>query len=181
MSPRLKPLDDPAPEVVELLAQMPQRGGKPLNVFATMAHHPRLLKRLNVFGGLFLAHGKISLRDREIVILRTAWRAGSEYEFGQHTLAGRSAGLTDAEVAALAGAGHAWSEADSLLIGMVDQLASSPRVDGATWSGLLAAYGEAGAIECLMLSGFYRMLAGFINSVEVEREAGVPGWPAATR
>jgi 4-carboxymuconolactone decarboxylase len=177
VSPRLRPVEDPAPEVAELLAQMPQRDGRPLNVFATMAHHPRLLKRLNVFGGLFLAHGKLPYRDREIVILRTAWRAGSEYEFGQHTLLGRDAGLTEDEIAALAGGGDGLPSADALLVGMVDQLADRARVDEATWTRLVEAYGEAGAVEAVMLSGFYRMLAGFISSAEIERESGVPGWP----
>jgi 4-carboxymuconolactone decarboxylase len=177
VSPRLEPIADPSPDVADLLATMPQRGGRPLNVFATMAHHPRLLKRLNVFGGLFLAHGSVPLREREIVILRTAWRAGSEYEFGQHTLIARAAGMSEADIAALADGDHQWSEDERLLIDTVDQLDRAATVAEPTWSALRRRWGDAAAMELIMLAGFYRMLAGFLNSLEVERDPGVPGWP----
>ena len=55
--PRIAPLVDPSPEVDELLDKTKVRQGPPLNIFATMAHHPRLLKRFNVLGGLFLLAG----------------------------------------------------------------------------------------------------------------------------
>jgi 4-carboxymuconolactone decarboxylase len=180
MSPRLRPVVNPTPEVAELLAGMPAQDGVPLNVFATLAHHPRLLKRMNVFGGLFLAHSTLPVREREIVILRAAWRAGSEYEFGQHTLLGRQSGLADAEVSALAGGERDWAASDRLLIDVTDQVHAQARLEVATWESLLAGYGAATAIEVIFLAGFYRMLAGFLNTVEVEREPGVPGWPAAT-
>jgi 4-carboxymuconolactone decarboxylase len=175
--PHLLPVRDPAPEVAELLAGMPQRHGKPLNVFATLAHHPRLLKRMNVFGGLFLAHSTIPLREREIVILRAAWRAGSVYEFGQHTLIGRDAGLTPEEIAGLAGAPHAWSAADGLLVAAADQIHTRARLDDITWTKLQSAYGDLSSIELVFLAGFYRMLAGFLTTVGVEPDEGVPGWP----
>src|SRR5215813_10048108 len=96
--PRIAPLTDPTPEVKELLDKTRIRQGPVLNVFATMAHHPRLLKRFNVLGGLFLGRGLLPARERELVILRTGWRTRCEYEFGQHTLLGRQAGLTDEEI-----------------------------------------------------------------------------------
>jgi 4-carboxymuconolactone decarboxylase len=175
--PLLLPVSDPTPEVADLLAAMPQRDGRPLNVFGTLAHHPRLLKRMNVFGGLFLAHATVPIREREIVILRAAWRAGSLYEFGQHTQIGTEAGLTPGEIAALAGANHEWQPGDALLVDLADQVDAGARVDVATWSALAQGYGTAGAIELVFLAGFYRMLAGFLNTVGVVREAGVPGWP----
>jgi 4-carboxymuconolactone decarboxylase len=180
MSPHLEPVGEPAPEVAELLAGMPSARGVPLNVFRTLAHHPRLLKRMNVFGGLFLAHGSLPDRQREIVILRAAWRARSIYEFGQHTLLGREAGLTEVEIGALAGGRHDWSAEDQALISAADQVDAAARVDLPTWEALVETHGSATAIEVVFLAGFYRMLAGFLNTVEVELDPGVPGWPAST-
>jgi hypothetical protein len=37
---------------------------------------------------------------------------------------------------------------------------------------------EAAAMEVILLAGFYRMLAGLLNTLRVERERDVPGWPA---
>lgn len=39
-----------------------------------------------MLGGAFLARGLLAGRDRELVVLRTAWRTGSAYEWGQHVL-----------------------------------------------------------------------------------------------
>jgi alkylhydroperoxidase family enzyme len=175
--PRLQPVSEPPPEVAEILGTMPMVDGRQLNVFATLAHHPRMLKRLNVFGGLFLAHSTIALRDREIVILRAAWRAGCEYEFGQHTLLGRQAGLSDTEIAGLAGAQYRWPDADQTLIDLADQVHAAARLEDPTWEAVHAAHGDLGSIELIMLAGFYRMLAGFLNTLRVELDPGVPGWP----
>ena len=60
--PRIAPLTDPTPEVKELLDKTKIRQGPVLNVFATLAHHPRLLKRFNVLGGLFLGRDRKSTR-----------------------------------------------------------------------------------------------------------------------
>ena len=72
--------------------------GRPLNVFKTLAHRPRLLRRVNALGGYFMAHGAIPVRERESVILRVAARAGSDYEIGQHRWIAAKAGLSAAEI-----------------------------------------------------------------------------------
>ena len=178
MPPRVPPVTDPDPETAELLAKTGlKRDGRPLNVFATLAHHPRLLKRFNVLGGLFLGRGLLPARDRELVILRMAWRAGSEYEFGQHTLIGRQAGLDDAEIAALAGGERAWDERERALIAAADEVDATARLSDATWDAVRRFYDVPQALELILLGGFYRMLAGMLNTVEVERDPGVPGWP----
>ena len=72
--------------------------GKVPNVLATIARHPKLLKRWNAFGNHVLFKSTLPARDREILILRIGWLCRSEYEFAQHVLIGRRAGLTDADI-----------------------------------------------------------------------------------
>ena len=80
---RLEPLDPPFdPEIAAELERIMPAGVDPLKLFRTLAHNPRVL--LRVFGGGLLDRGSIDLRDREIVILRTCARCGSEYEWGVH-------------------------------------------------------------------------------------------------
>ena len=177
MKPRISPVTDPEPELADLLAKTQVREGSPLNIFTTLANHPRLLKRFNVLGGFFLGRGLLPERERELVILRTAWRAGSEYEFGQHTLIGASAGLTAAEIRAIASEGGQWSDRDATLLAVADEVESSAVIDDRTWDRLKGFYSDAEVIEVIMLAGFYRMLAGFLNSTRVELDGGVPGWP----
>ena len=176
--PRIEPAAEPAPEAVEVLEKSPAIDGRPLNIFGTLAHHPLLLKRYNALGGVFLRFGLLPARERELVILRTAWSTGSDYEFGQHTRLGLTAGLSAEEIARVARAGtEGWSGDDAALLETVADLHESDRVSDPTWAKLARRWSEAELVELLVLVGFYRMTAGFLNSAGVEREPGVPGWP----
>ena len=103
-SPRIPPVTDPTPEVQELLDGSGVRGPgqAPLNIFATLANNPRVFRRFNQLGGTLLFRSSVPDREREIVILRVGWNARAVYEFGQHTVIGKRAGLSDEEIAALA-------------------------------------------------------------------------------
>ena len=71
-----------------------------------------------------------------------------------------------------------WTERDLLLIGVADELLANVELSEATWQRLCAAYRDDQAVEAVMLVGFYRMLGGFANTLGVQRERGIPGWPA---
>ena len=169
-------------ELAEVLAKTAIREGEPLNIFRTLGHHPLLLKRFNVLGGAFIAHGLVPAREREIVILRVGWNCRAVYEFGQHTLMGRDAGLADAEIAALAStrAEAAWSADDQALIALADEVCADDCVSDATFDALRRRWSEAELVELVLLAGFYRMVSGFLNSFGVQAEDGLPGWPSST-
>lgn len=169
------PRIDPAP------ADTLPEGLPALNIFATLAKYPKLLDRFNRFGGFLLARGLIPAREREIVILRVGWRSGSVYEFGQHTVMGKGAGLTDDEVGRLATeAREGWSDADRDLVELADQLCSTNTVDDPLWDRLSRRWGEQELMELLVVAGFYRLVSGFLNATRIPLEAGTPGWPERT-
>lgn len=177
---RVTPVTDPDDQQRELLAATMARDGAPLNIFATLAHHPTLLKRFNVLGGMFLTRGKLPARERELVILRVAWRSGSVYEFGQHTEIGRRCGLTEGEIwqvtqEELPGP---WLDADADLLAFTDELVATSDVVDPTWAAVEQRLDTAQTLELVCLVGFYRMVAGLLNSVRVAPETTLPGWPA---
>jgi alkylhydroperoxidase family enzyme len=181
--PRLPPVEpDPSTgaELAELLAKTAIGDGEALNIFRTLAHQPKLLKRFNLLGGAFLAHGVLPAREREIVILRVGWNCRSVYEFGQHTLIGRDAGLTDDEIAALATtrAGGSWNADDEALIALADEICGDDCAGDATFDALRRRWNDAELVELVALVGFYRMVSGFLNTMGVQPEDGLPGWPA---
>ncbi|MDZ7679905.1 MAG: carboxymuconolactone decarboxylase family protein [Acidimicrobiales bacterium] len=178
--PRIRPVADPTSEQSEVLEKTgtrPERG--PLNIFATMVHNRRVANRAVLLGGAFLNKGTIPEREREIVILRVGHRANAEYEFGQHTLIGGRAGLTDDEIEALATnvSEHPWSDDDRALIAMVDDLSADDCVSDSTWGGLAQRWSDEQLVELVMLAGYYRMISGFLNSAGVQLDDGVPGFP----
>jgi 4-carboxymuconolactone decarboxylase len=166
-------------ELADLLAKTAIRGGEPLNIFKTLAHQPTLLKRFNALGGAFLVHGLLPARERELVILRVGWNCRSVYEFGQHTLIGREAGLGDEEIAALATtrAGGLWSADDEALIALADEICADDCAGDETFAALRRRWSEPELVELVALVGFYRMVSGLLNTLGVQPEEGLPGWP----
>jgi 4-carboxymuconolactone decarboxylase len=181
-APRIPYVTEFSPELQELFGGMIVRNGKPLNIFGILGHHPKLLKRFNLFGGLLLAEGLVPAREREIVILRVGWQSGSVYEFGQHTLIGGASGLTADEIASLAtpDAKGDWSDDDRALIELADELCATNDVTDATWNSLAGRWGHAELVELIVVAGFYRLVSGFLRSTRVELDDGVPGWPEGT-
>lgn len=179
--PRVAPVQDPEPEVADMLAKtMGDERGVPLAIFRTMARHPRLMKRFNVLGGFFLTRGELPARERELVVLHTAWRSGCLYEWAQHVLIGGRSGLTDDEIARVADPERpgGWSAQDEVLLRAADEVLAEADLSDATWSELGARWSDEQRIELVMLVGFYRMTAGFLNATGVEKDDDLPGWPS---
>ena len=179
-SPRIAPLVDLTPELQEIMGGgINSPAGTPLNIFGTIAHHPRLLKRFMNFAGLFLNKGLLPAREREIVILRVGWNCQSVYEFGQHTVIGQRVGLSLSEIDALTKmtSEYQWSDRDATLIAMSDDLCNDNCVSESTWKKLAADWKEDELIELVMVAGTYRLVSGFLNTMGVELDQDTPGWP----
>jgi alkylhydroperoxidase family enzyme len=150
----------------------------PLNIFRTLAHNPSLLRGFSRLGGYLLCDDVIPARQRELVILRTGWRCGSEYEFGQHTVIGRAAGLSDDEIERLTRDElDPWDDNDATLLRMCDELCRDDEVSGETWTALARTWSEPQLLQLLVLAGYYRLVSGLLNTTRVALEPRTPGWP----
>lgn len=177
--PRMAPL--PVDERDERTAELLQglMGGGDMNIFTTLARHPKLLKRWAAFGGTLLAGGELPAREREILVLRTGANCRSEYEWGQHVRIGKDAGLTDDEIRRIFdGPAAGWDEDDRVLIVAADELHTDARLSDPTWAALAKRYNDKQLIELLMIVGQYHLVSFTLNSLGVEREPGVEGFPA---
>lgn len=175
--PRLAPLHKPyPPEAAAELAQMPAD----IALFRTVAHNPRVLSRWR--GGGLLDRGSITLRQREILILRTTARLKAEYEWGVHVgfFAGK-ARFSAAEIhATVHGDATAWTAAEeAVLIGIVDVLVATGTVDDTLWQTAAEYYKADQLIEILALVGFYHLVAFTANATGVAPEPGAPRFPPA--
>src|SRR5690348_3996977 len=92
MAARIQPLAPPFPPDLQQRFDAVMRGKPPLVLFTTIARDPRLRERF--FGASLLDRGRLTLRQREIVIDRVTAQCGSEYEWGVHVaIFGGKAGL----------------------------------------------------------------------------------------
>lgn len=167
------PPEEWSPETAELLSTMPtDRDGNVLNLFATLAHHPRLLKRWSSFGGMLLMRGELPERDRELLILRTSWNTQAGYEWAHHVEIGRDAGLTDEEIERVPEGPDAvgWSAHDARLLRAADELHQDSCIADSTWSALAERYTEPQLIEVCMLAGQYHLVAFTLRSLGIQLE-----------
>lgn len=182
--PRISPLDPPyEPELAAELARFMPPGIPPLRLFRTLAHNPRVLRKFRL--GSLLDRGSIERRDREIVILRTCARCGSEYEWGVHVavFAGRCA-LTQEEVAALLRPGTddgLVSPRDRLLVRLADELHDLASISETLWVELTRQFRADQLIELLVVAGFYHTVSFLTNALQIELEETAPRFAAYSR
>jgi len=172
---RLPPIDAPyEPTVSEDLLKLMPPGVPPLRLFRTLAHNPRVLRRVRK-GGL-LDPGSITIREREIAILRTTALCRSEYEWGVHVaFFGRAAGFTPGQIAATVSGDLAAFPADeALIVELCDALHRAAAVPDALWQRLAAVYRPDQRVELIALAGQYHMISYVTNALAIELEPDAP-------
>jgi alkylhydroperoxidase family enzyme len=187
LPPRIPPLDPPYdPQTADFLKRWMPRDATidPLNLFRTLAVHEKLASRMRPTGAGILAHGRISPRDREIVIHRTCARAGAEYEWGVHAVVyGKPVGLTDDQVGATvhgAPDDPAWTDDhDRNLVELADQLHDTCTVDDRLWDALANRFTQDQLLELLIIAGWYRLISYVINGTRVQPEDWAARFPSA--
>jgi AhpD family alkylhydroperoxidase len=148
-------------------------GGRPPNVFTTLARHRRLFRRWLRFAGALMPRGILPRADTELVILRVAHNCDCEYEWGHHERLGRRAGLSAEQVQRVRlGADAAdWSPRQALLLRAADELHDTRTLSDALWAQLRPLLSDKEMIELCMLIGHYEMLAMTLNALRVQPEA----------
>ena len=158
-------------------------GESALNVFATFAHHPKLMKRWLVFGNHVLAKNTLPARDRELVILRTGWNCRAPYEWAQHVAIARSIGISDDEIARVSEGPDAggWADADVLLLRAADELHEDQTLTDETYAALASRYSVQNLLDLVFTVGQYHLVSMALNSLRVQRDDGVTGVPFPDR
>jgi 4-carboxymuconolactone decarboxylase len=151
--------------------------GPAVNIFRTFIRHPKLFKRWLVFANHILFKSTIPARDREILILRTGWRCRAEYEWGQHVIIGRAAGLTDEEILRITEDPAGWDPFEAALIRAADELHDDDIVSDETWAALSEHYSTQQLMDVVFTVGQYTLVSMTLNSFGVQLDTGVPGFP----
>lgn len=182
MTPRIQPVsladaDPDTRELLEALSTFRDDDVSVLNVFSTLAQHPKLLKRWLVFANHVLLKSTISGRDRELAILRVGWRCRAPYEWGQHVVIARREGISDREIARIAEGPDApgWSDHDAAILRAADELHDRATITDATWATLTKTYDVEQCMDLLFAIGNYHVVSFALNTFGVERDDGVDG------
>lgn len=175
-TPRIEPLDL---EEMDPELRVKFGNGPILNIFRTLAHHPKLMKRWLVFGNHVLAKSSLGAREREIAILRVGWLCRAEYEWGQHVAIGKQAGLSDEEIERIAEgpAASGWNERDAAILRATDELHADSFISDATWKALSEHFETQQMMDLVFAVGQYHLVSMALNSLGVQLEPGAARFP----
>ena len=144
-------------------------GGRPPNVFTTLARHRRLFRAWLRFAGRLMPRGTLPRVDTELVILRVAHNCDCDYEWRHHERIGAAQGLSPADIARFregpTSAGLTARRA--ALLEAADDLHEARALSEHAWAALRPELSDAQLIELCMLVGHYEMLAMTLNSLRV--------------
>ena len=135
--------------------------------------------KFSAFTSHFVTNYTIPLREKELLILRTAWLSRGNFVWGRHNITGRKAGLTDDEVSRITRGPDAkgWSDFDTVLLRAADELHTSRFVTDTTWKRLAQRYSDNQLVEVVLIVANYTMLSMFQNTLGAQLEPGVTGLP----
>lgn len=175
----LKPITEPyEPEVGALLSRYPKQDGYLLSLFRVFGNSARFLRK--GVANLLDRDSPLSLRERELVILRTCANTDCEYEWGVHvTIFGPVAKLDDVQISATTRSieeMECWSEQEVLLLSCVDELCQEQVIKQnllrfqKTWS-------LQQQLEILALVGNYHTISMVAKTAGLESEAFAARFP----
>jgi alkylhydroperoxidase family enzyme len=148
--PRLAPLADKDldPEKRAAIEHFPAQEG---NALRTLAISP---PRANQFFPLFNYienNSALPARDRELLILRTAWLTQNAYLWARHAQRAAQAGLTPSDIRMAASRDSlAFGSFDAVLLTLADELFRNTSVSSRTWSAVTERYGTPRAMDAVV-------------------------------
>ena len=128
----------------------------------------------------FLSDGEISIRDRELAVLRIGWLSQAPFEWGSHVVIAKRNGITAEEIEwVIEGSSAAgWSDHDRAVIRAMEELHFDSMVSDETWATLAASYSDKQLIELPILAGQYKTVAYLQNSLRLPLPACKEGLTA---
>jgi 4-carboxymuconolactone decarboxylase len=174
----IDPCEPPFPiDVAGDLAALMPPGVPPIGLFRVLAHDPRILSRFRA--GRLLDAGTLSIRERELLILRVCHQCGCTYEWSIHdaVFAG-AAGLTEADLQATRHptAGIPLQDRERLMLAAADELVAAHQLTEATATKLRRDLRPAEIVELIALVGRYIWVSMIANTAALPQELGARTW-----
>ena len=131
-------------------------------------------------GKKFLSDGEMSIRDRELAILRIGWLSQAPFEWGSHVVIARRNGVTGEEIEQIieGSTAAAWSDHDRAIVRAMEELHFDSMVSDETWDVLARTYSDKQLMEILVLAGQYKTVAYMQNSLRLRIPPGKEGLTA---
>ncbi|MHA2181914.1 MAG: carboxymuconolactone decarboxylase family protein [Promethearchaeota archaeon] len=147
---------------------------KRLDAYKILVRNQDYLMNFLGYQNYLLEHSTISIRDRELLILRVAWLSGSDYMWFQHKNAGfgmAGMSLDEIERIKIGPDAEEWEDGDIILLRAVDELYNEAFITDTTWKALAERYNTKQLIDMLGLVSLYFGIAMILKTLGVQAEA----------
>jgi hypothetical protein len=185
---RIHPLDPPyAPEVAAQLESMMPAGTAPIGLFRTFVRNLPMTVAMGGWGRYELGRRlSLTMREREIVIMRTCARCRCEYEWGVHAqVFAARVGLTGGQVTSLTHGtadDPCWTVArERVLIRVTDSLHDRADVSDDLWPAVREAFDDPHLLDLFLLCGWYHAISFAANAARIDLEPGAPRFADVAR
>ncbi len=133
----------------------------PLNfdIIGVLARHPKMAQKFLAYNAFLLQRGELSLRLRELAVLRLAHARRSSFFWGEHVKVAKAGGLSDDDIARITRDNTEFDGEDRLVLEATDELLAEGRAAPDTWRRLVDELGTHQAMELIFVVGTYAMLA----------------------
>lgn len=154
-----------------------------VEVYVRMFNNPALAGKVGALGEQIRFHGTLPDDVRELAILRYAIRQGSGYEWSHHQRPAELAGLSADTIAALSAGGIPayLPDVSRAALQAVDAVVARRSIPVDVQDRIVAAYGEAGVVELVVLCGLYATMSYMVSAFDIPIEDGLPTPPDSLR
>ena len=164
-----------APLPKDVADRVGQTGAPGVNLYRALAHAPRLLRAWIDFAWALREECETPRPLRELVILRTAQRSLSQYEWNQHRLMAAEAGVDEYQVAELPmwRTSLAFTDAERAALALTDALADGHVPDQVN-AALGEHFDEKARVELTLTAAFYCAVPRLLDGLRVPVEETAP-------
>jgi len=143
--------------------------GEPVNLYRALGNHPALVAAWTEFFSTIRHESRTPRNLRELMILRAAWLARSEYEWAQHLKMARKAGVREEQIAALADwhASQCFDARERAALALTDALTAGS-VSDALYAEVSRYFGHAEYVELCLTAAAYAMVSRMLEAMRVE-------------
>ena len=148
--------------------------GKPVNLYRALGNHPALTAAWTEFANAIRHHSRTPRALREIMILRTAQIAHSEYEWAHHLRMARKAEVGEAKIAALAGwrTSREFDAKERAALALTEAVMAC-NVSDEVHAEVKEHFSDAEFVELSLTAGFYAMVSRMLDAMRVEMDPEV--------
>ena len=148
-------------------------------VYVRMFNNPGVAAKVGQLGEHLRFHGVLPDDVRELAILRYASRQGFGYEWSHHQRPAKQAGISQDVIDELTigKLPESLPDASRAVLQAVDAIDAKQSIPEDIQERIVAAHGEAGVVEVVVLCGLYAIMGYMVTAFDIEIEDGLPTPP----